>query len=168
MAEKSPYRIGWDLNTDEGTATATLKQKNEESGEMEVLDSETFDVATIEQAGLGSQVALYGLSKVLQDRASSESGPDKLEAMKSEYDQLAQGQWKSTGGGQGSGGISPVVEAIANLKGISLNAAAKSYKALSKQQKEAVKANPQVAEEIERVKAERQSSGEADLTDLAG
>jgi len=167
MAENA-YRVSWELDEEEMVAVATVKEKDD-NGDYQPIESEQFDLESVRGAGLTDKVALYGLSKVLQDRSSGvNTGPDKLEAMGEVFEDLKQGNWKKERAGAGGGsGISPVVEAIANIKGISFNEAARSWRETPKEQKDAIKANPTVADEVKRVKEARKEQGGADLSDLA-
>lgn len=167
MAEsKTNYRVAWELDEDNMVATAILKQKDSE-GEMQEVERKDFDLSTIEQAGLRQHVALYGLSKVMQDRSSgTPTGPEKLEAMGEVFQSLAQGQWKrERSGGGGGGGVAPEVEAIAEVKGVSIAQASKAWKQQSDEQKEAIRSN--LADKIQEVKERRKESGEVDLSDIA-
>lgn len=167
MAKDNQYRVAWELDEDNMAASAILKEKDE-NGDMQEVSRAQFDLSTIEQAGLGRHVSLYGLSKVMQDRTSSTtSGPEKLEAMQEVFDSLAQGQWKKerSGGGGGGGGVAPEVEAIAEVKDVSISQASKAWKQQSDEQKEAIRTK--LADKIQEVKDRRKQSGEVDLSDIA-
>lgn len=170
----NPNRIKWDLDTENGTATAILTRKEVDDSGNDVaveVDRQTFDIQTLIESGVGNFVALYGLSKILQDRSSSKAaGPEKMEEMGNVFGYLKAGQTKAPrsggGGGGTSSGVPLVVEAIARIKGISVSDASRSWKQTDKTTKEAIKENPKVVEAMEAIKAERSEQKEVDLEDL--
>lgn len=172
----NPYRVKWDLDTENGTATAILTEKTtDENGDdvAQEVSRETYEIQTLIDAGVGNFIALYGLSKILQDRSSSKSaGPEKMEEMENVFGYLREGQTKAPrsggGGGGTSSGVPLVVEAIARIKGVSVSEASRSWKQTDKATKEAIKENDKVAKAMEEIKEERKAaeSSEVDLGDL--
>lgn len=113
------------------------------------------------------QVALYGLSKLLQDRASDvEVSPAKLDAMDEIHAQLKEGQWAKE---RKIGAVvtSPEVEALARLKSISVPAAQQALKAYPKEAREKILANPQIVELAAQIRKEREEAESVSLDDLA-
>lgn len=166
MSEKNPYRISWELDEENNVAVATVRKYNPESEEYEDFDSRSFALDSVRQ--LQDKIALYGLSKVLQDRSSSTpSGPEKLDTMENVFGKLQQGEWRAAReGGGGGGGISPEVEAVAEIKDISIAQAQKALKAMSKEDRAKVKENPKVKEVADRIREERKAQGGVELDDL--
>jgi len=165
----SNYRISWDLDTENGVASATVREKDEE-GNFQDVDKVDFNAREINET-LNSHVYLYGLSKFLQDRCSStDTGPEKLEAMKEEFQQLRDGQWKKErsggGGGGGVAGVKPEVEALARIKGVSIPEIQKSLKNYSKEQKEQIFGNEKVQEAAAQIREERKGYSDVDLDDM--
>ncbi|MCK5713926.1 MAG: hypothetical protein KAI25_14485, partial [Hyphomicrobiaceae bacterium] len=78
----------------------------------EVIDSHSFAASGIHD-DLKQLTALYGLSKLLQDRSSDvKTGPEKLSAMKGVAEQLSSGQWQKERK-VGAPTVSAEVEALA-------------------------------------------------------
>jgi hypothetical protein len=94
-----------------------VKVIERESGD--VVEEDTFDARSIADT-VKTNVALYGLSKLLQDRSSEVSaGPEKLASMKEVYDMLKAGQWERERKA-GAPVVSSEVEALATLKKITV------------------------------------------------
>jgi len=112
---------------------------------------------------------LYGFNKLLSDRTSefSKNHAERLEKMEEVVALLASDQWRSGSRASTSGTVSPEVEALAELKGVTIPEIQKALKQYSKEQREKILANDKVAEKAERIRQERQESEGVSLDDLA-
>lgn len=155
------YKTAVKLNVEDMSVDAQIIVR--ESGE--VVAEESFAASDIHES-LKSQVGLYGLSKLLQDRASSiELGPEKLEAMKEVAAQLATGQWAKERK-IGAIVVSPAVEALAALKRISVPAAQAALKAYPKEVREQILGNEQIVAKAKEISALRAEAEVASLDDM--
>lgn len=157
----NPFKTKVKLNVEEMSVDVQIIARADDSvaGEEKFLAAEIHD-------SIKQQVALYGLSKLLQDRASDvEIGPAKLEAMKAVQAQLAAGQWAKE---RKIGAVvtSPEVEALAALKQISVPAAQAALKAYPKEVREQILANPDIVAKAAEIRAARETAEVATLDDL--
>lgn len=158
----SDYRTTVKLNTETMSVDVSIIEK-ESNG---VVAEKSFAASSIHES-VKQMVALYGYSKLLQDRASDVPvSPEKLTAMEEIAQQLAEGQWAKE---RKIGAVvtSPEVEALARIKSITVPAAQAALKKYSKEQREAILANEKVKEVAETIRAERAAAEEVDLSDLA-
>lgn len=159
------YSMSYELNVEKAAVLATLREKND-SGEFDTIDTREFGVREVAEK-LMPNVTLYGLSKVLQDRTSDvKAGPDKLAAMDEVLARLAEGEWEKARV-VGAPVVSAEVEALAELKGISIPDAQKALKKYSKEQKEQILANEKIVERAKEIRARRDAQEEdVSLDDL--
>lgn len=109
------------------------------------------------------QLAIHGLSQKVGDSyASSETVSDAIESAQSVVKNLKEGNFNARV--QGSGGM--VAEAIARLKGISLEEAQDALRELDEEARAKVAKNPQVKATIEVIKGERAVAKLKDSPDL--
>ena len=149
------------LNVEAMSVDVSIVTREDES----VAASESFAAADIHDS-LKQQVALYGYSKLLQDRASDVPiGPEKLEAMKGVAAQLAAGQWAKE---RKIGAVvtSPEVEALAQLKSISVPAAQAALKAYPKEVREQSLGNEAIVKLAGEIRAARSEAEVASLDDF--
>lgn len=155
---------------------ATIALINDE-GEVE----RSFDVDTNEinldlaDGESTKSIAAYGIIKLLQDRTSSskESKTVKFEGMEEELNRiLTDGVWRkpvTRTGGTGSSRArkvdSFVAIAVAELKGISVEAATNALKAVEKEQYDELCKNQAVVDAVKLLKAN--AADETDNVDLA-
>lgn len=152
------YKTQVDLNVEDMSVDVRIVTKEDES----VAAEESFAAADIHES-IKNQVALYGYSKLLQDRASDvQIGPEKLEAMRSVAAQLAAGQWAKE---RKIGAVvtSPEVEALAQLKKISVPAAQAALKAYPKEVRAQILGNEAIKTLAAQISAAR---GEAEVASL--
>lgn len=113
-----------------------------------------------------------GLGATIEGRSSEVKGArQKLDYLRERELRLwPQGQWAAKREGGGGGPVPLWIRAVARVKGISETQAAQAMEHYSEEQREAIKANPQVQEAREAIKAEaRESKPEAGaLDDLLG
>jgi len=164
MSERTnPFSLKVDLNSDDNAVDVTVREKI--NGEFTPIDTKSFDVNAV-HSDLTTAVTLYGLSKLLQDRSSDvKAGPDKLDAMSDVMDQLIAGQWERERKA-GAPTVSAEVEALSQLKGCSVADIQKSLRKFTKEQKEKILSNDQVAKLAQKIRDSREST-EVDLTDMA-
>jgi len=165
----------------------TAEGKNE-IGPADLIKEVSFNVADFPASFADSSgeksLALYGLTKLLQDRTSqcTESVESKFDAMVAEAARLqeldAEGvaQWRKAvvraeGVARSTKKVDPaLVYAIAQLKGVSDAVATSNLQSLAKEQIEALVASPKVAEKIAEYKAQladaKESAEHVDLADL--
>lgn len=137
---------------------------------MKVMDGKVekdragFDFSALPDL-IQAQVSLYGLNKVLQDRTSDEKDKEaKLYAMDGVYSQLMDGVWKKDRVG-GAPTVRIEVEALAELKGVSVSAVQKALKDYTPEQKDQIFANPALVEIVARLRSEREEESPS-LDDL--
>lgn len=155
------FRTQVELDTEAMSVNVSILDK----ATKEVVASETFGAAEIHDS-CKSKVALYGYSKLLQDRASDvEIGPQKLEAMRGVAGQLASGQWAKE---RKIGAIvtSPEVEALAALKEISVPAAQAALKQYPKEVRAQILASEAVVAKAAEIREAREGQEVTSLDDF--
>lgn len=155
----NPYGLRPKLDTEARSVIMRVVQKEND----EVVDEHTFAFNDVHET-LRGNVALYGLSKLLSDRASDiETGPEKIAAMKEVMAQLAEGTWQKERKA-GMPTVAAEVEALAELKQCTVAEAQSALRAYSKEARAEILANPRIVELAKRIREGRQ---EVDLSDLA-
>ncbi len=161
MGRENKYRTAVELNTEDMSVNVAIIDK----ATKETVSSEVFAAAEIHDS-CKQKVALYGYSKLLQDRASDvEIGPAKLEAMRGVAAQLASGQWAKE---RKIGAIvtSPEVEALAALKEISVPAAQAALKAYPKEIRAQILASEAVVAKAAEIREAREGQEVTSLDDF--
>jgi hypothetical protein len=132
-----------------------------------VKDKDVFAFEDVHST-LRDRVSLYGLKKLLMDRTSQiKDNPIlKLKGMGEVLTRLGAGEWSAERSAGGLGVVSPEVEALAGLKGISIPDAQKALKAYSPEQREKILANPKIVAEAAKIKASREKEVPETLDDL--
>jgi len=139
------------------------------------VERKTYPVDTLPE-GIRHTLLLYGLNKALSDRTSEQAKlvkdqqdpAPRIEAMDEVYNLFASNQWKADRSGGGASGVPVVVEAIAEVKGIDIPEAQRSWKATDEETREAIKANETVQAKMEEIRDRRKEQTETtDLSDLA-
>ena len=155
-----PYYSSVDLNADD----MTVEVKIMERATKEVAASETFPASEIHDS-CKQKVALYGYSKLLQDRASDVPvGPDKIPAMQAIAAQLAAGQWAKERK-IGAIVVSCEVEALAQLKQLTVPAAQAALKSYPKEVRQQILAHPDIIAAAKVIFDGRQEQEVASLDD---
>lgn len=178
-ATNAAARLHYALVGQTVTVTAHTGASNSEYTEADivkqiVVKAEDFPASfTTGDENVTKSLAGYGLQKLLQDRTSQVSGDAvaKLTAMEEEANRLmTSGQWSER---KEAAERAPRVKvdnylarAIAQLKDIPVAQAEASVKALDKEQRDALSANPKVADVIAQLKAAAKDAQAADLSDL--
>ena len=158
MTRINPYGLKVDLSGEDGTVTV-LVRKREGEGFAEV-ESTSFEIESVHES-LRPNVALYGLSKLLQDRTSQvDAGPEKLGAMREVMALLERGEWEKERT-RGAPTVSPEIEALAEIKGISVAVAQKAIRNYTPEQRAKILSNPRVVARATELKAARESEGAA-------
>ena len=165
MAERqNPYGLKVDLVPEEGVVRVLVRKR--EGDDFSEVETETFKLSDVDNS-LAVDVALYGLSKLLQDRSSEvKAGPDKLAAMREVMSQLSAGIWEKERAG-GAPTVSPEVEALSQIKGISIPDAQRALRKYSGEQREKILSSPKVVQLAKEIRAKRDAaSPSAELDDL--
>lgn len=163
MARTNPYALSVKLNAESMTVDVTVKERESD----EIIDTHSFPAAEVHES-LRNNVALYGLSKLLQDRSSdTKTGPEKLAAMKQVSEQLAEGQWEKERK-VGAPTVSAEVEALAQFKGITIPQAQAALRKYDKTAREAILGHAKIVELAAQIREARADEEVADLSDLAG
>lgn len=157
----NPYRLSIELNKDKVAVIITVKKREDDS----VVETAEFPASDI-HANLRTDVGLYGLSKLLQDRTSQvDAGPGKIAAMRELADQLKAGVWEKERK-VGAPIVSAEVEALAQLKQITVPEAQGALRAYSKEVRAKILANPRIVEAAAAIRAARASATAVTLDDL--
>lgn len=117
--------------------------------------------------GMVEQLALHGLSQKVGDSAAgfSKAGDysGAFGAMQQVVDNLYAGQWSTRGQG---GGVSDLVQAIAELRGVELDAAQAAVDAMDEDQLKRVTSHPQIKAKVADIKAMRLAKAAENAPDL--
>ena len=118
-------------------------------------------------SGMIDQLALHGLSQKVGDAAAgfSKAGDysGAFGAMQQVVDNLIAGQWSTRGQG---GGISDLVQAIAELRGVELDQAQAAIDAMDEEQLKRVTSHPQIKAKVADIKAARLAKAAENAPDL--
>lgn len=162
ITEKSVYRLSVELKAEEAQVLVQVVER--ESGD--IVETETFEARSIPD-NIKTNVALYGLSKLLQDRSSdTDSGPDKLDAMREVYTMLREGKWEKERRA-GSPVVSAEVEALAGIKKITVAQAQAALRKYTKEQRDKILSNEAIVLKAKEIRAARETT-DVSLDDLAG
>lgn len=121
-----------------------------------------------------NSVALYGLSKLLQDRSSdvsfggkdkSATPEDKIAAMQEVFDLLKLGTWERERKA-GAPVVSAEVEALAALKGITVAEAQTALRKYTKEQRDKILSHESIVAKAKEIKAARENASGTSLDDL--
>ena len=167
----------YELNGSQVTITLHDGEKRSEFEDDDIKSQCSYNVGELPQEFVAGEdhktLAGYGLLKLLQDRTSQDKGhQEKFDAMESEFERLASGQWRKTverAASTGAGGRRKVdvilAQAVAELKGISVTQASAALKGLEKAQYEALSGSEVVKSKMAEL---RDAAGEeeCDLADL--
>lgn len=152
-ASDNKFRLSVDLDAEKATVVVHVIER-ETKKEVEV---ETFN-ATEVHTNLRTNVALYGLSKLLQDRTSeTEVGPGKLAAMRELFAQLSAGVWEKERK-VGTPVVSAEVEALAEMRSWSVAEAQTALRKYSKEQRSAILSHESVVAKAAEIRGRRQSA----------
>ena len=163
MPRNNPYALSVDLNAEKMSVDVTVKERETD----EVIDNHSFPAADVHD-DLKSLTALYGLSKLLQDRSSEvKTGPEKLAAMKGVAEQLAGGQWQKERK-VGAPTVSAEVEALAQFKSITIPQAQAALRRYDKAAREQILAHSAIVALAKTIREAREGEDVASLDDLAG
>lgn len=155
-------RLKVTLDADKGGVQVEVIDRESEK----VLETHFFSAREI-HSNVRTDVALYGFSKLLQDRTSeTPAGPGKVEAMKEVAALLAAGVWEKERK-VGAPVISPEVEALAEIYGKSVAEIQTALKGYSAEQKKEIFAKPRVVEAAKAIRERRATAAEAPALDLA-
>ena len=162
MPKTSDTGLSVQYNSDIGEIEISLSKGK--GKEKVVLDSRTFSITNYSEE-IQSNIHVYGLSKVLQDRVSAIDMDSKLSAMDEVSVQLAEGKWKKDRV-VGAPVVSAEVEALAILKGVTIPDVQKALKKYDKDARKAILASDAVQEQAKEIREERATSEVVSLDDL--
>ncbi len=155
------YALSVNLNVETMSVDVTVKERESD----EVVDTHSFPASDIHES-LKGNTALYGYSKLLQDRSSdTPTGPEKLAAMKAVAEQLASGQWQKERK-VGAPTVSCEVEALAQLKNISVPQAQAALRRYDKAARDKILSNEKIKELAAQIREARAEEEVASLDDL--
>jgi hypothetical protein len=161
ITEKSAFRLSVELKAEDGTVNVSVVER--ESGD--IVETEVFQARELPD-NIKPTVALYGLSKLLQDRSSdTDSGPEKLDAMREVFAMFKAGQYERERRA-GAPVVSAEVEALAALKKITVAQAQAALRKYTKEQRDKILSNAAIVEKAKEIKAAREKS-DVSLDDLA-
>lgn len=161
MSRKNPYSLSVDLNAEAMSVEVQVKERETDT----VTDTQAFKAADVHES-LRSAVALYGLSKLLQDRSSDiKTGPDKLAGMQAVMQQLAEGKWQKERK-VGSSTVSAEVEALAQFKGLTIPQAQAALRKYDKAARLQILGHDKIQELAAQIREARSNEDVADLGDL--
>ena len=164
MARVNPFSLSFDEDFDNMAVGVTVRKRDGE--DFTDLETETFRLADVAEE-LHPNIMLYGLKQVISDRCSQvDTGPDKLAAMREVAAQLKAGQWKKDRV-VGAPTVSAEVEALAQLKGISIPDAQRALKSYAPEQREKILSNAKIKELAAQIRASRETAPVTSLDDLA-
>lgn len=150
---KAKQRFTWDRNATTGEAIKT-----------DTSTGETFAVSLAQfPEEIQAEIAVYGLTKVLDDRGSQVDADQKIAFCQVLVPQLEAGNWKA----ERTGGIHLlplVIEAIVESKECSVTAAQTAYRLLDEEQRVVLKTN--LAKSMTRIAEARKLAEEVELGDL--
>lgn len=162
-----------DLDQDNGLVKITPFDQASADAAKEHGDPVTFNAEDI-HPDLIPRVGLFGLSSLLQTRTSSlstEGADARIEGMKEVFRQISvhgDGKWEKTRV-VGSPVVSAEVEALADLRGVSIPDIQESLKRYSKDDRAKILANDAVkvkADELRKARATKSDEASPDLSDL--
>jgi len=166
MIRNNPYGLKAYLNVETMSVDFKVINKNAKEGENPVVETESFRVAEVVHANLHKNVALYGLSKLLQDRSSDvQTGPGKLAAMREVAELLQTGEWERERK-VGAPVVRPEVEALAEIKGCSVADIQNALRKYDKVAREKILENPAVVARAAAIRSKREAT-QVDLSDLS-
>jgi hypothetical protein len=124
-----------------------------------------FDVSNL-PGHITHQLLLYGLKQKLSDTVRDiDSTEGKVEGMRAMYERLEAGHFTMERE-VGSRTVAAWIEAVAELKGISVAAAQKALTAYTEEQKKKIRESDKVKAKTAEIEAARKDGEEVDLTDL--
>ncbi len=140
-----------------------------EDGENELVKSVVYDCTQLPEAIQLTGLA-YGVSKVCAERTSEISPSlDKLEAIQEVWDALAEGNWERERKKGAGPTVRIEVEALANLRKISVKQAQVLIKKYDEAAREKIFANPAVQAEVKKLEAKAAKvDDDMNLDDLLG
>jgi len=150
-------------NTDDMTVTIMVYDFDEETS----LDETVFSFRKV-HATLQARTSLYGLKKILMDRTSQvkENPEAKLAAMADVMARLETGEWSAERQGGGLGVVSVEVQALAQVKGITVPDAQLALKSYTKEQREKILSSAKVQEAAKALRAQREKAEVKSLDDM--
>lgn len=153
MAQKAKQRFTWNRNATTGTAI----KEDTETGEKFTTSLDEYS------EDLQAAIAVYGLTKVFDDRGSQVPADEKIAFCETLQTQFIAGDWKA----ERTGGIHLlplVIQAIVSSKGCSVTAAQTAYRLLDDEQRVVLKTN--LAKSMATIAEARRAEKKIDIGDL--
>ena len=176
MAKQGPKTdmIGCVVEVDQITFQYKVKQGEEWQVVEELkLDCNAVPDQLVDGDGFASMRA-YGIRAFISDRTSqlrSDSIPktETMAAMREVYEMLCQGLYRTKrSAGKKTSDLDLLAQAVADLKGLALEVATATVKALSKEKLDALRSNKQVADRVLELRKAVAAAEAVDLDDLLG
>ena len=146
-------KIGLKIDLDSKKETVTIMVINRDTDE--ILMEEVFSQKEITKPDIQTQISLYGLSKLLQDRTSGigkgENKAEKLPAMKEVFARLQAGEWEAERKSGSGGVVSIKVQALAAVFKVDIPTIQLSLKKYDEEQRLALFAKPPVVAMIKKL-----------------
>lgn len=178
MSTLTKLRFKFDLTAAEVSAKL-IRQSEDTAGNTEetVVDSRLFSIADypaeLNDGDTVKSLAAYGLSKILQDRASSIDAEDKLEAMDTISEMLKSGEWRERKAPAApKATIAPIfAEAVQRLyknrgQELSLTQVTQALASKSVEERKAIKQLPDIVAIIDELKREAAETNLDDILDI--
>lgn len=162
ITEKSQYRLKVELDTERGLVKVSVIERESEN----VVDSENFAIGDLPDT-VRPFTDLYGLSKLLQDRSSdTDTGPAKLDAMREVNAMFLAGQLERERRA-GAPVVSAEVEALAEIKGITVAQAQAALRKFSKEQREQILGHATIVAKAAQIRKARENV-DVDISEFVG
>lgn len=146
--------------------TVTMNVVDGAGDTAKILESAIFSTQGMDPEKIVKRLTLHGLSTILQQRTSQIDEPaEKLPVMQEIVDRMLEGEWEKERV-VGAPVVSVEVEALAELKKLTIPQAQKALQAYDKETRAKILANPQLAPIIKRLKEAREKTQENTLDDL--
>lgn len=133
----------------------------------EVAQTATFYISDLEESPVWNHWKLQALFTTLSARVSQDAPEDKLERMTEHFQRWVNGEWSAPRKG-GLRTIRVEVEALAQVKGVTVQAAQAAWTKLADEDKARLAAHPKMVEAIAAIQAAREAADELDLDDMIG
>jgi len=147
-------RFTWDRNATDGTAIKT-----------DTVTGETAEFSLAEYPEeIRAEMAIYGLTKIYDDRHSQIPLEGKMAELQVLTDQMMSGKWKADRV-VGARVTPPIISVIMALKGVGVSAAQKAWRAQTDERK--AELTEALADEIKAEIARREASDTPSLDDVS-
>lgn len=143
--------------------------------DADVVGTATFDASKLpgfpddpafDPESICGKTLIYGLRKKLEDGTSDSESDDKLTDRRALYEVLLSGEWERERT-SGARTVAVHIEALSNLKGVTVAAMQKAWRETDETTRQKVLANPTVKAEMEKVEKSRADATSVSLDEFA-